>query len=63
VLGKRDFIGFYDWLRTDGGRVVGVQFILAEDWPDLVPTLQGLQGVQQLTSHAFRIFYAKMNEY
>src|SRR5262245_14376766 len=57
VVGRRDFVGFYDWLRTPDRHVVGVQFILAEDWAVFASMLSGLRDVELLTSHIFRILF------
>ena len=57
VLGPRDFIGFYDFVRTPEGRIVGLQFILTDAWAQLATLVAGFSKVEVFTSHIFRIVF------
>ncbi len=54
---------FYDWLRIEPGRIVGVRFLLQEGCHELQARLEGLSYVRVATNGWFELYFSSPLEH
>src|SRR5947208_10883942 len=58
-----DWTGFYDWLRTDGGAIVGVRYWPFEKTEFLLRTVARRSGIVEDTRGALLVFFGGEREF